>query len=167
MNILLTLILKMQMNTKQLENTIISYKLNNISIRRFSLIEPALDITSDFNLKNLNLAFNLSYAILKEQNIFQTQLTVVNNYMLNNRNIKLIELVLVCDFEIKNLSSFIKINNKKFILPDDLLKTLIDLTYSTARGIIFSKTQGSFLNQFILPVIDPKALIQSMMNQNK
>lgn len=154
------------MNTKQLENTTISYKLNNISIRRFSLIEPALDITSNFNLKNLNLAFNLVYSILKEQNIFQIQLTVVNNYMLNNRNIKLIELVLVCDFEIKNLSSIIQMNNEKFILPDDLLKTLIDLTYSTARGIIFSKTQGSFLNQFIIPVIDSKALIQSMINQN-
>ncbi|NLO19137.1 MAG: hypothetical protein GX121_04560 [Ignavibacteria bacterium] len=154
------------MNTKQLENTIISYKLNNISIRRFSLIEPALDITSDFNLKNLNLAFNLSYAILKEQNIFQTQLTVVNNYMLNNRIIKLIELALVCDFEIKNLSSFIQMANEKFILPDDLLTTLVGITYSTARGIIFSKTQGSFLNQFILPVIDSKALIQSTMNKN-
>jgi len=155
------------MNTKQYENITISYKLNNISIRRFSLIEPALDITSNFNLKNLNLGFNLAYACIKEQNIFQIQLTVVNNYLFNNKNIKLIELVLVCDFKILNLTSIIQMNNEIFTLPDDLLTTLVGMTYSTARGIIFAKTQGSFLNKFILPVIDTKVLVKSMINQNK
>ncbi len=155
------------MNTKKLENISISYKLSNISIRRFSLIEPALDITTNFNIKKLNLGFNLAYACIKEKNIFQIQLNVVNNYLLNNKNIKLIELVLVCDFEILNLESIIQMNNEGFTLPDDLLTTLVGMTYSTARGIIFSKTQGSFLNQFILPVIDTKVLLKSMMNQNK
>ncbi len=155
------------MNTKQYENITISYKLNNISIRRFSLIEPALDITSNFNSKNLNLGFNLAYAYIKEQNIFQIQLTVVNNYLFNNKNIKLIELVLVCDFKILNLTSIIQMNNESFTLPDDLLTELVGMTYSTARGIIFAKTQGSFLNKFILPVIDTKVLVKSMINQNK
>jgi len=52
-------------------------------------------------------------------------------------------------------------------LPDDLLTELVGMTYSTARGIIFAKTQGSFLNKFILPVIDTKVLVKSMINQNK
>jgi hypothetical protein len=33
------------------------------------------------------------------------------------------------------------------------------IAFSTARGIVFDRTQGTFFGGVILPVIDPKKLI--------
>jgi hypothetical protein len=57
-------------------------------------------------------------------------------------------------------------NFEEFILDPDgikkisnlLLGTLLSIAYSTARGIVFERTQGTWLNGVILPVIDPKEL---------
>lgn len=39
--------------------------------------------------------------------------------------------------------------------------TLVSIVYSTARGIIISRTQGTLLEGVILPVIDPIKLLDS------
>ncbi len=68
-------------------------------------------------------------------------------------------------FQIENLEDFIEVkevNGKKEDLTDAMLVgVLIGIGYSTVRGIIYSRTQGTSLGAVILPVIDPKKLIGS------
>jgi len=44
---------------------------------------------------------------------------------------------------------------KKGELGPDLSATLIGITYSTARGIIYERSKGTFLEYHLLPVVDP------------
>lgn len=65
---------------------------------------------------------------------------------------------------------FIVDNLKDFLVPDEsdpkhykvdggLGSTIVSIAYSTIRGIIFTRTQGTSLGSVILPVINPKKLM--------
>jgi len=65
---------------------------------------------------------------------------------------------------------FIVDNLKYFLVPDEsdpkhykvdggLGSTIVSIAYSTIRGIIFTRTQGTSLGSVILPVINPKKLM--------
>ena len=64
-------------------------------------------------------------------------------------------------FKVENLADFLDQDEE----PDEpkldriMAGTLAGIAYSTVRGIVFSRTQGTLLNAVILPVIDPKSLI--------
>jgi hypothetical protein len=63
-------------------------------------------------------------------------------------------------FKIDNLSSLSKTDAAgSFIVNESLGLTLMAIAYSTARGIILQSTQGSMIEGVILPVIDPKDLL--------
>ncbi len=38
--------------------------------------------------------------------------------------------------------------------------TIMSIAYSTARGMVLERTQGTYFNGIILPVIDPKSIIK-------
>ena len=65
-------------------------------------------------------------------------------------------------FEIKNLSNFYKLKeDEQPLFSGVLIATLLGLSFSTARGIIFEKLATTNLKDIILPVIDPNKLLQS------
>lgn len=73
-------------------------------------------------------------------------------------------------FKVENMDDFIDQAEK----PEDtvmdymLMATLVGIAYSTVRGIIFTRTQGTSLNTVILPVVDPKKIIRpDEVNENK
>jgi len=45
-----------------------------------------------------------------------------------------------------------------------MLGTLLGITYSTVRGIIYTRTQGENMKGILLPVIDPKQLLKPEEN---
>jgi hypothetical protein len=52
-------------------------------------------------------------------------------------------------------------------IDGNLSVTLASIAYSTMRGIINTRTQGTVLNGVILPVIDPVVLIQNQIMQQQ
>lgn len=73
-------------------------------------------------------------------------------------------------FKVENMDDFIDQAEK----PEDtvmdymLMATLVGIAYSTVRGIIFTRTQGTSLNTVILPVVDPKKIIRpDEVNESK
>ena len=52
-------------------------------------------------------------------------------------------------------------------LPDGLLVTAISLAISTTRGAIIAKGCGSFLEHFLLPIVDPKTFLPKPDDQSK
>jgi hypothetical protein len=141
----------------------ISFSLRGFNIPRFELVEPGLDITKDFDIFKLKLGINIDFSYNFEQNGYQIIFTIQYHYFLKDKNILLLDLVLITEFSIQEMKSVIKIEGNNFKIPHDLLVTFTSIAYSTARGVIHAKTQGSFLNQFILPLIDPKILVQNKL----
>lgn len=63
-------------------------------------------------------------------------------------------------YQIENLNDFIiKEEGEDFSVGDDLGGTIAGISYSTARGIILERTNGTDFNGIILPVINPKELL--------
>lgn len=62
-------------------------------------------------------------------------------------------------FEVENLEDFLSDEEDEKKINGVLAGTLMGIAYSTARGIIFDRTQGTFFKGVILPVIDPKELV--------
>ncbi len=62
-------------------------------------------------------------------------------------------------FVVDNIEDFIDEEKEEVEIKGILWGTLVGIAYSTARGIIFDRTQGTFFKGVILPVIDPKKLI--------
>jgi len=64
-------------------------------------------------------------------------------------------------YHIENMDDFVtkKDDHGKYLVSDDLGGTIISISYSTARGIILERTQGTDFNGIILPVINPKKLL--------
>lgn len=67
-------------------------------------------------------------------------------------------------FIVEDLAGFLKKSASEengFLIDGMLGSTLVSIAYSTVRGIIFTRTQGTSLGSVILPVIDPKKLMNA------
>lgn len=66
------------------------------------------------------------------------------------------------DFEIENMSDFVRKTDdpKSIDVSSELGVTLMGIIYSTARGIILTRTAGTVLDGIILPVINPAILLE-------
>ncbi len=64
-------------------------------------------------------------------------------------------------FRVENLDDFLETKEGENFPRIDLLlaATLVGIAYSTVRGIIFTRTQGTSLNAVVLPVVDPKKIM--------
>jgi hypothetical protein len=63
-------------------------------------------------------------------------------------------------FVVDNIEDFIDEEEDEVEIKGILWGTLMGIAYSTARGIIFDRTQGTFFKGVIIPVIDPKKLVE-------
>lgn len=67
-------------------------------------------------------------------------------------------------FEIDNLHDFIDANTENdsthYLMDATMTVTAISIAFSTIRGIIFNRTQGTSLSSVILPIIDPKEFVK-------
>ncbi|NLF43869.1 MAG: hypothetical protein GX587_14340 [Bacteroidales bacterium] len=62
-----------------------------------------------------------------------------------------------CVFELVNFNDIIKFEtNEKAIIPQSLIETLVAISVSTTRGVMFSTFKGTFLHGAILPIVDIK-----------
>ena len=70
-------------------------------------------------------------------------------------------------FRIENLAIFIDEAKGEQVIDARLGSTLVSIIYSTVRGIIYSRTQGTSLGVVILPVIAPLALMGVKENERQ
>lgn len=68
---------------------------------------------------------------------------------------------------VENISEYtISRQSEKIVLHSDLGNFIASLTYSTSRGILFSRVMGTALKDFILPVINTDDLLSGALNDN-
>jgi hypothetical protein len=109
---------------------------------------------------NYNLAFNL------EDKLVKARLYVVVTADGEDRALGtaqgLFELNFV--YHVENLSDLVEKEGQQLTIDAGLSNALASITYSTTRGILMTRFQGTSLANFILPVIDPNRLAQDQAN---
>jgi hypothetical protein len=65
-------------------------------------------------------------------------------------------------FQIENLEDLIdgpSEDDHSVATHNDLQNALVSITYSTARGVLMSRLQGTIFDNFILPIVDPNTFV--------
>ncbi len=63
--------------------------------------------------------------------------------------------------QVQNLNDFVSFENNQKNISGILMETLMGIIFSTSRGIILEKTQDTYFNGAIIPVISPKDLLET------
>lgn len=136
-----------------------------ITIIEFKMVKGQIDTPEEFdvshvqghNIENsLQLGFNLEDKLVKTD--FFTEISTDSQGRNTKESAGNFHFVFI--FSVENLNE-LATNGK-----DDLIEihpilgnALSSITYSTSRGILLTRLQGTALQNFILPVIDPNTLL--------
>lgn len=112
---------------------------------------------------NLSAGFNLSYSWNIEKNAFAIQIELKFTLESNSKEkTVLLTHTSVTEFIITELSTILEVNNNnEFTMSENWEVTFVSLAVSTARGMMASRTAGTFYEKFIFPVIDPSKVMLS------
>ncbi len=106
--------------------------------------------------KSLHLSFRL------EDKLAKADLTITVRTDSKEQNIGEASGVfhLIFIYRIENLEQLLVTQEgKKLVLDAGLANALSSVSYSTSRGILMAKLQGTALQNFVLPIIDPNSLL--------
>lgn len=155
--------LQLKKNLAMLDNQI--FEPEKLSLIEFKLIKGQVDTPEDFNLDNvkeyllensLQLAFNLEEKLVKAD--FSIEIKTKNDGENSKEASGIFHLVYI--YRVENLDELVKPNKNKILdLHQDLSNAISAVTYSTSRGILITRLQGTALQNFVLPIINPNKLV--------
>ena len=101
----------------------------------------------------------MNFSPSKKENNLLLNIAIKFEYPYEDEKVELLKAKFSFQFEISNMEKIISFEGEKIDIPDGLAINLVSVSLSTIRGLIASKTQGYFINQFYLPIINPKELV--------
>jgi hypothetical protein len=143
-----------------------------INLRSIRLLESQFS-TSDQFLKNQVTPTRIDAQIGHE-----TRVNPDSNFLGIRLNIKLNALddndqdlglkaqyLIQFGYTIVNLKELVQTDAEELNIDPQLHTTIISISYSTARGIILERTQGSYFNGVLLPILNPSDIIKSKIEE--
>lgn len=132
----------------------IQFQLVKIDTPQFAIIND-----SEFN-NPLQIDFEINFAIDNYLSAIKNTLKVV--YI--NANEPVMQLAIECYYTILPDSwKEITAPDKSIVAPAGFLQHLTALTIGITRGVLHTKTEGTNLNKFVLPLIDISEIVKNDM----
>lgn len=138
-----------------------------LSIIEFKFIKEQVDTPEDFindkvdghKLENsLQLAFNLEEKLVKAD--FTVEIKTESKGLSLKETTGSFHLVFI--YRVENLEELAKPDKNNLLdLNPTFGNALSSITYSTSRGILLTRLQGTALENFILPIINPNKLLNN------
>ncbi|HOJ67131.1 MAG TPA: hypothetical protein PLZ54_09185 [Paludibacteraceae bacterium] len=142
-----------------------------ISIVEFKIVKGQVDVPEDFEIANveahhidnsLQLGFNLEEKLVKADFTIDIKTKSKGQNTQEARG----SFHLVFIYHVENLEELAKLDANNLIeLNYTLANALSSVTYSTSRGILLTRLQGTALQNFILPIINPNKLLHNKKNE--
>lgn len=136
----------------------------------FKMIRGQVDTPEDFDLSKvvghqldneLQLGFNLEDKLAKAD--FSINIKTDSNGANKHEATGNFHLLFI--YRVENLEELATpAKNSKIDLHSGLGNALSSVTYSTSRGILLTRLQGTALQNFILPIINPNKLLHRKKN---
>jgi len=112
------------------------------------------------------LTFNFDMQFRTIPNMQENVLTVFADVVIKDleKEVQVGQYSAVFHYSVLDLSKLlVKTDGKYLDMPDPLAKTLLGISVSTLRGLMFGAFKGTFLHNAILPVIDIMAVQPQLM----
>ena len=156
---------RLKQNIKMSDNQI--FEAEKLSILEFKFLKDQVDTPEDFVIEkvieykienSLQLAFNL------EEKLSKVDFSIEITTNCGDPNVKEASgsFHLVYVYKVENLEELTVLNKSNLIEVQAVLtNALSSITYSTSRGILFLRLQGTALQNFMLPIINPNKLLNN------
>lgn len=139
-------------------------------------------IPSKIHLTNIKIIKEDTFLLDEKLNVIPTYDIKVAHSMMHNLDKELVKIRLFLDvtavintksieqggnyeidffFKIEDLNNHYQINNEKPLFSGLFVTTLLAISFSTLRGIMFSQWKDTYLQSVILPVINAADLLKS------
>lgn len=141
-----------------------------IIIREFRLVKGQIDSPFDFRVSNIrgfdfdvefNTGLNLEEDLVKADFVINLSTASIEP-----------AIEAVCSYHFVFLFNVEGLREHAQMTADGVIdwnpylaNAIASITYSTSRGILMSRFQGTVMKDFILPVIDPNALLSNKISQ--
>lgn len=124
-----------------------------------SPIEFNMDYIHSFDNSNLfDLSFNLEEKVIKSE--FKVEIKTISEVGTNTEE-AFAKFHFAYIFHIENFKDLVTVAEDDAFLDikGGLTNAIASIVYSTSRGVLMTRFQGTALANFILPVIDPNKLL--------
>lgn len=142
----------------------INFGIKSISELGFKYVNP-FEFKRDFTPQKypIEARLTIKYRWELEKDIFAVDLNYVFAFKNEDDTFnEVINLASVTEFDVDNLKDILTIRTvNDFDMDQRLESTLVGLSISTGRGILYEKTKGTLLAGFIFPIVNPMNLILS------
>lgn len=138
-----------------------------ITLIDFKMIKGQVDTPENFDItkvvghqldNSLQLGFNLDDKLAK----VDFSVSIKTDSRDENETEASGNFYLIFIYRIENLEELITTEkNKRLNINPGLANALSSVTYSTSRGILLTRLQGTALQNFVLPIINPNKLLQN------
>lgn len=133
----------------------------------FKMIKGQVDTPEDFDISkvighqldnSLQLGFNLDDKLAKADVV----VSIKTDSKGGNESEAIGNFHLIFIYQIENLEELATPEkNKRLNINPGLTNALSSVTYSTSRGILLTRLQGTALQNFVLPIINPNKLLRN------
>lgn len=139
-------------------------KLNTVRVLEFYLKEPESNsIKNNFVIDDIRIKYTAQFLVNSKNDKFACVLKIDYLYEINGKNESFLNSKIFFEFIDLSLNKE-KILNEDF--PENFFETIFSLSYSTARGILISKTSNTLFSNVYLPVVDPKKELKNIAKIN-
>lgn len=142
------------------------YGLHNVSIQKFSFE----GITDPELRKKFSLEYDISPRIATSQNTEHIAIALNIKGRIKETSNVVIGIDLLFEYRVKDLHSYVKLDNGKTIFPKDFHNTLItfvSIAISTSRGILMEKLKGTIYQTKFVPTVDPNVFFKKKEPMDK
>lgn len=143
----------------------VEFNPEKVALIEFKIIKAQVDTFEIFDINKVSgyqlehsfkLAFNVDDKLVKAD----FSISVKTDSRGNNENEATGSFHLIFIYRIENLHELaIPEKNKRLNINPALANALSSVTYSTSRGILLTRLQGTVLQNFVLPIINPNKLL--------
>jgi hypothetical protein len=131
----------------------------NINLFHINILES--EITDSLKHEKLIFDLNVAHSILHNLKDERVKIGLVLNIKNKNSDVEFKALFNIdFHYKIKDLNHFYELEkDDNLVFSGTLISTLIGISFSTARGIIYQRLAATNMKDIILPVVSPSKIL--------
>jgi hypothetical protein len=136
----------------------VQVKLIKVKELSFSCTDIVNDLDNTIIEKDLHIEIGINFQIKKEVNEFIIGTLIIYHF----KKDEILKYENQTFFSVLNIDQVVTSDNNKINVKDEFLLSLLNVVIGTTRGMMIKNTMGKKINEFPLPILNPKELLRNI-----
>lgn len=141
----------------------VQFKLSRVKEISFSCTNLVNDLRHEAIEKNLKIEIGFNFQRIKDNDEFAVR-TIIQYLFKDNEVLKYENQI---DFNVKNIDQVVSFEKDKLNIKDEFLLSILSVVIGTTRGMMIKNTMGKKINEFPLPILNPKEVLDNLKEKIK